>query len=107
MSGKEDTGVLRNIELIVARKGDFLHAVMEVVDERTKNLTVYERRGLRDAVAEVIATLDLKLFLTLEEVKRKELDSSVSLDDLDRRAIWESLRGEIAKRFPKIAEHTR
>lgn len=104
MNAKDDKMILRNIELVAARKTDFLRAVMEVLDEQARNLTLYERRGLRDAIARAVATLDLKLFLTAEEMKQKELNPSVRLDDLDREAIWDSLHRELATLFPGIAK---
>src|SRR5207245_6180012 len=86
-----DEEIVRNLVLITARKADYLHALLRGPLAREAAFRPVEKRNLHAGLIRAIAGLEPTLFVSPEEAKRKKLNPTNVLQNLDRDIIFEAL----------------
>jgi len=89
-----DTWYFSRLVVVVARKTDFLAAVLANIEFDSTALPArLDREKLESELSEAISRIMPELFLTAPERNLlRFLNPAASLEDLDRDAIWEALR---------------
>jgi len=95
-----DTWYFSRLVVIVARKTDFLAAVLATIESDPSALPLSADRGKLEArLSQAIGGLPPELFLTATERNlRRFLNPAARLEDLDRDGIWEALRASLQPR---------
>ena len=104
---RDDQLILLNLEILAARKADFLRNLLSSVDSDLKSgLSTYERHRLHDALARIVAALDSGLFVSEGETKARQIDPSLTLGELelDSDKIWQETLKELASLYPELAK---
>ena len=103
MSGRvdRDTWHFSRLALVVARKSDYLAAVIAGIErgESSGSLGASANSTTEPILAVAIGRLPADLFLTPQERnERRRLYHEATLDDLDRVAIWNALEASLRGR---------
>ncbi len=89
---------------ITARKVDFLHVVLEELEQTLPGLTDSERQELERCLAGVVGDLDPELFLSISEEVHRSIDRRVALEELDRPRIWKAFARQGSEQVPQLRE---
>ncbi len=106
MPQKEDETTLVRLEILSARRMDFLRNLLQAVDAKLPGvMSTYDKRRLHDALARIVSELPVGLFISEREASSHELDASLALVDLrlDSQKIWGEVVKQLKTAYPELA----
>jgi hypothetical protein len=81
------------ISVVSARKVDFVENLLRQLQDGSSSITgtrfdPARLRALQSQLVKAVAELDWRLFVTEQELERRELTLGTRLENLDKRMIW-------------------
>ena len=100
---------VRFLTVISARRVDFVGVAVNRLlrfsrtDTKDKRLP-HNSSEVKERLAETVAELDWRLFVTPQERKERMLNLSTRLENLDREAIWKAVEKRLGKKLSVVQQ---